>query len=96
MIRVCLYTITEFKEIIGQSRTELSLPDGSRLQDFLNKILQVFGSKLSTKLVDAGTGEVFPYIRIAVNGQDIAFLKGTETELKEGDEVLIIPPVAGG
>jgi molybdopterin converting factor small subunit len=31
-----------------------------------------------------------------VNGRDIAFLHRLKTELQEGDEVLILPPVAGG
>jgi molybdopterin converting factor small subunit len=31
-----------------------------------------------------------------VNGQDIAFLNRLETVLKEGDEILILPPVGGG
>jgi len=30
-----------------------------------------------------------------VNWQDIAFLDKMETELQEGDEILILPPVAG-
>jgi len=31
-----------------------------------------------------------------VNVRDIAFLDKMETELQEGDELLILPPVAGG
>jgi molybdopterin converting factor small subunit len=31
-----------------------------------------------------------------VNGRDITFLNGLKTILKDGDEILIIPPVAGG
>ena len=31
-----------------------------------------------------------------VNGQTIQLLQGMETPLKEGDEVLILPPVSGG
>jgi sulfur-carrier protein len=96
MIKVTLYTITEFKEIIGQSRTEFSLAEGSRMQEFIQKLKETFGVKLTTKLIDAGNGEIFPYIRVAVNGQDISFLKGLETELHDGDEVLLVPPVAGG
>jgi len=31
-----------------------------------------------------------------VNGQTINFLQGMATELKEGDEILILPLVSGG
>lgn len=96
MIQVRLYTITEFREITGQSKTDFSLPEGSRLKDFVAKLVDTWGDKLSSKLINSGNKEIFPYIRIAINGQDIAFLNGLETELHGGDEVLIIPPVAGG
>ena len=32
----------------------------------------------------------------AGNGQDISFLDGLDTKLKDGDEVMIFPPVSGG
>jgi molybdopterin converting factor small subunit len=51
---------------------------------------------LNTQLFDSG-GNLFPYIRLMVNGRDIAFLeKKMETALQEGDEILIFPPVGGG
>jgi molybdopterin converting factor small subunit len=31
-----------------------------------------------------------------VNSEDIRFLEGTETPLQDGDEVSIVPAVAGG
>jgi len=37
-----------------------------------------------------------PKIRLLVNGRDIDFLKGPETELKDGDVVVLFPPIAGG
>ena len=41
-------------------------------------------------------GEVRRFINIYVNEEDIRFLTGKETPLKEGDEVSIIPAIAGG
>jgi molybdopterin converting factor small subunit len=31
-----------------------------------------------------------------VNGEDVRFLQGLDTQLKTGDEVSIVPAVAGG
>ena len=42
------------------------------------------------------SGEVRRFINIYVNEEDIRFLTGKETPLKEGDEVSIIPAIAGG
>ena len=36
------------------------------------------------------------FVNIYVGEEDIRFLEGLETELKEGDEVSIVPAIAGG
>lgn len=41
-------------------------------------------------------GEVRRFVNIYVNEEDIRFLKGKDTVLKEGDEVSIVPAIAGG
>ncbi len=41
-------------------------------------------------------GALRRFVNLYVNGEDVRFLKGLETGLKEGDEVSIIPAVAGG
>jgi molybdopterin synthase sulfur carrier subunit len=50
---------------------------------------------IKTRLVD-DTGELRRFVAFYVNGEDIRFLQRKETLLKEGDEVSIIPAVAGG
>jgi len=42
------------------------------------------------------SGNVRRFINLYVNNEDIRFLKGNETELKESDIVSIIPAIAGG
>ena len=57
---------------------------------------ETYGEPLTTQLFDS-SGNLFPYIRLMVNGRDIAFLKNKmETPLQEGDEILVLPPVGGG
>ena len=36
------------------------------------------------------------FVNIYVNGEDVRFLDGLTTSLKDGDEVSIVPAVAGG
>ena len=50
---------------------------------------------LKERLVEDG-GELRRFINIYVNGEDIRFLKGKATTLKDGDEVSIVPDIAGG
>ncbi len=41
-------------------------------------------------------GELRRFVNIYVNEEDIRFLKGRLTSLKDGDEVSIVPAIAGG
>jgi len=41
-------------------------------------------------------GEIRRFVNLYVNGEDIRFLSGLETAVKSGDEMSIIPAVAGG
>lgn len=41
-------------------------------------------------------GALRRFVNLYVNGEDVRFLQGLETGLKTGDEVAIIPAVAGG
>jgi molybdopterin synthase sulfur carrier subunit len=41
-------------------------------------------------------GEVRRFVNVYVNEEDIRFLKNRETPLKDGDEISIIPAIAGG
>jgi len=42
------------------------------------------------------SGKVRRFVNIYLNDEDIRFLKNEETEVKDGDEVSIVPAIAGG
>jgi molybdopterin synthase sulfur carrier subunit len=42
------------------------------------------------------SGGIRRFVNIYVSGEDIRFLKGEETPVKDGEEVSIVPAVAGG
>jgi len=50
-----------------------------------------FGGRLRS-----AEGGLNRFINIYVNGEDIRFLDGAETPVKDGDEVSIVPAIAGG
>jgi len=50
---------------------------------------------LRERIVDEG-GEIRRFINVFMNDEDIRFLKGKETSLKDGDEISIVPAIAGG
>ena len=42
------------------------------------------------------TGKIRRFVNVYLNEEDIRFLKQEETSLKDGDEISIIPAIAGG
>lgn len=37
-----------------------------------------------------------PHVRVMVNGRDSELAQGLDTAVKQGDEIAIFPPIAGG
>ena len=52
-------------------------------------------SGLKERICDE-SGQVRRFVNIFVNGEDIRFLKHLDTPLKAGDELSIVPAIAGG
>jgi len=50
---------------------------------------------LRERLVEE-SGQLRRFVNIYVNEEDIRFLSGPETTLKDGDQVSIVPALAGG
>ncbi|MDB6112311.1 MAG: molybdopterin synthase subunit MoaD [Pedosphaera sp.] len=50
---------------------------------------------IKERLMDEN-GEVRRFVNVYVNEEDIRFLQNQQTPLKDGDEVSIIPAIAGG
>jgi len=41
-------------------------------------------------------GKVRRFVNLYVNGDDIRFLQQLDTQVKDGDEIAIVPAIAGG
>ncbi len=41
-------------------------------------------------------GKLRRFVNVYVNEEDVRFIKNEETEVKDGDEVSIVPAIAGG
>lgn len=50
---------------------------------------------LKERLCDE-SGELRRFINVYVNGEDVRFLSGLQSPVKAGDEISIVPAVAGG
>jgi molybdopterin synthase sulfur carrier subunit len=50
---------------------------------------------LKERLCD-DSGKVRRFVNLYVNGDDIRFMSNLETPIKDGDEISIVPAIAGG
>lgn len=67
---------------------------GSNIRELIDDLDKNFPG-LKERICDE-TGKVRRFINIYVNEEDVRFLKQDDTSLKDGDEVSIIPAIAGG
>jgi molybdopterin converting factor small subunit len=80
-ITVQALLFARYAELVGADRLTLSLPDGSRAGDAV--------SRLRDQLSAGGLPST---VLLAVNGRQAA----PERLLDDGDELAILPPLAGG
>ena len=66
--------------------------DGGTVGEVLDSLYERFGELRSRIAEDGGLRR---FVNVYVDGEDIRFLDGLDTPVKDGDEVTILPAVAG-
>ena len=69
--------------------------DAATLEEGLGQLESQFPG-VKERIVDPASGQLHRFVNIYVNGEDVRFLEGLQTVIKDGDEVSIVPAVAGG
>jgi molybdopterin synthase sulfur carrier subunit len=67
--------------------------DGETVGEVLDSLYERYGELRSRIAEDGGLRR---FVNVYVGGEDIRFLSGLETPVSDGDEVTILPAVAGG
>jgi molybdopterin synthase sulfur carrier subunit len=67
---------------------------GENVAEVLNK-LTTKASGIETRLFK-GPNQLNRFVNVYLNDEDIRFLKNLDTPVKEGDEISIVPAIAGG
>jgi len=75
----------------GQGEIEV---EAKSVREAIEKLEELYPG-FKERLVDE-KGELRKFVNLYVNDEDVRFLKGLDTELKEGDTLSIVPAIAGG
>jgi molybdopterin synthase sulfur carrier subunit len=67
--------------------------DGDTVGEVLDALYERYGELRSRISEDGGLRR---FVNVYVDGEDIRFLDGLDTPVQDGDEVTILPAVAGG
>ncbi len=72
--------------------TKHQLPEGTRLYDWLSAHVETQPANIQRWLIQEN--KIAPTVLVVLNNEQVQ--SGTNPELQDGDEVLIIPPISGG
>lgn len=79
---------------LGKKTLDLDVPDGVSIREAIDTLTEVGGQTLHELIID--DGRINGNLIIMLNKQDVTTLSGEDTEVKDGDEIAILPPVQGG
>jgi sulfur-carrier protein len=71
--------------------------DGGSLAELIDH-LEANHPGIKERLVDSddGSDDLRRFVNVYVNDEDVRFLGGLDAELSDGDQVVVLPAVAGG
>ncbi|MGQ9638525.1 MAG: ubiquitin-like small modifier protein 1 [Thermodesulfobacteriota bacterium] len=83
---------TPLKKLAGEQ--DVILASGETVGEVIHWLTETYPN-LKDRLIDE-RGEIRRFINIYLNDEDIRFIQNLETRVKEGDQISIIPAIAGG
>jgi sulfur-carrier protein len=83
---------TQLRSVTG-GEAETSIDGATTVGEVLDGLYERYDG-LRDRIAE--DGDLRRFVNVYVGGEDIRFLDGLETEVDDGDEVTILPAVAGG
>ena len=83
---------TQLRSVTG-GEAEASVDEAGTVGDVLDGLYERFDG-LRERIAE--DGDLRRFVNVYVEGEDIRFLDGLDTAVEDGDEVTILPAVAGG
>ncbi len=82
-------------DITGKNNITLTIEEKSTIMDLLIKLTQLFGNEFKN-VIFSDLNDLSKYIIISLNGEAINLRNKLNKNLLEGDEVFLLPAIAGG
>ena len=85
-----------FQRLSGKKRFQVKLEEPATVREAIMKLTETFSSEFKQALLDSELEDPRPNSLILVGGKEISALQGLETEVKDSEEVVLVPMVHGG
>jgi len=96
-VKVKITAYLKFRALIGESLSFELIGDTVLLKDVLKGLSNRYGKKFDDLVFEPQSSDVKRAVLILINGQSYMNLKyGLSAELREGDEIQLLPVLAGG
>lgn len=80
----------QIRELTGKHREEITIRESARLIDLIEQLTEQYGIAFSHEV------NHIKGLRILISGREYGLLGGIGAPLKDGDTVVLLPPIAGG
>ncbi len=94
MTRVAFRYFASLRESLGSTGEEAEL-EGGTVMDALDWLVARYGDRLIPRIFD-GRNRLRREFRVLHNGVVCAPARRSKEKVSDGDEIVIVPPVAGG
>ena len=93
-VKVEVKFLATIRVITSESSIELLCTHHDTAGTVMQMLVEKYKRKFE-KVIMNGTN-LKSSIKMIINGRDVEYLNGLDTQLKDGDVIVIIPPIAGG
>jgi len=94
-IKVAVRFFTTLREITGNKEESLEFSKPVSVDAVLKELSKKYGKDFDDYMFDE-LGDVRGHLQVLINGRSVSTMQGLKTQLKDADQVAILPPVGGG
>ncbi len=85
-----------FQRLSGKTRFQVKLKEPATVREVVEELVERFSADFKGVLVNYQLDDPRPNALILVGGKEISVLNGLETEIKDAEEIILVPVVHGG
>ncbi len=94
-IKVVVKFFTTLREIVGKKEELLEFSKPITVDAMLKQLSKRYGKDFDDYMFDE-LGDVRGHLQVLINGRSVSTMQGLNTQLKDADQMAILPPVGGG